>query len=529
VRGPSARKADEEDFEPSAAGDVDQKKLRARIEAKRQDDLVRKREFSYLRKLVAKRHAATRGMVGSSVFTNSSGYAQTDRATNNRAATVKKIDAIEASMSEQWTRRKPLVSDGTPHKPTESAPIAPTVPGATAQALMDKPERSSDAPDSAMDFDLDFTGLASGPAPLHADRAQRVPMVSDNPALQAAAMRFAEGEYLSAQSVLQTTMHDPDATDDQVDACTLALVDMYRGQGDAVKFDAIAIEYATRFGRSAPEWYSVPRNLGLTSPEPAPQSTPADTSLWACPPMIDAAAVARLAASQSERDVRLVNWGQLQQVSGDAVRPLSRLFSQWAAKPGNLIFDGIGILNAVLEAATPMNDRSIAPDYWLLRLETLRLQGHHGQYETVALDYCVTYEVSPPSWISPVCEFNTATPVSHHESGIPGDSETPDSVPIGISGFGFVEKMVLQGDLLGDAGLGIEHLIVRALPGAPIVIDCRNLVRVDFAAAGRLLNWLAQHEAENVFVQFVNVPRLVLAFFQEMGITEFAEVSASIK
>ena len=43
------------------------------------------------------------------------------------------------------------------------------------------------------------------------------------------------------------------------------------------------------------------------------------------------------------------------------------------------------------------------------------------------------------------------------------------------------------------------------------------------------LHWLAQHEAENLLVQFVNVPRLVSVFFQEMGISEFAEVSVSHK
>jgi ABC-type tungstate transport system permease subunit len=66
-------------------------------------------------------------------------------------------------------------------------------------------------------------------------------------------------------------------------------------------------------------------------------------------------------------------------------------------------------------------------------------------------------------------------------------------------------------------------------PGDLVVINCRNLIRVDFEAAGRLLNWLAKHEAENVLIQFVNVPRLVGAFFQEVGISEFAEVSVSLK
>jgi ABC-type transporter Mla MlaB component len=100
---------------------------------------------------------------------------------------------------------------------------------------------------------------------------------------------------------------------------------------------------------------------------------------------------------------------------------------------------------------------------------------------------------------------------------------------VGVSGFDFLDELVLQGELLGDAALEIEQLMTKVRPGDPIVINCRNLIRVDFAAAGRLLNWLAQHEAENMLVQFVNVPRLIGVFFQEMGISEFAEVFFSNK
>ena len=35
---------------------------------------------------------------------------------------------------------------------------------------------------------------------------------------------------------------------------------------------------------------------------------------------------------------------------------------------------------------------------WLLKLETLRFLGEQQQFEDLAIEYCVTYEVSPPSW-----------------------------------------------------------------------------------------------------------------------------------
>jgi hypothetical protein len=55
-------------------------------------------------------------------------------------------------------------------------------------------------------------------------------------------------------------------------------------------------------------------------------------------------------------------------------------------------------------------------------------------------------------------------------------------------------------------------------------VSCDKLVRVDFSAAGSILNWVAAREAEGCHVQFRDVPRLVAAFFKVIGIDEHARV-----
>jgi hypothetical protein len=57
-----------------------------------------------------------------------------------------------------------------------------------------------------------------------------------------------------------------------------------------------------------------------------------------------------------------------------------------------------------------------------------------------------------------------------------------------------------------------------------MVIACGDLVRVDFAAAGSILNWVAMRQAEGMLVQFQDVNRLVAAFFNVIGINEHAKV-----
>ena len=56
------------------------------------------------------------------------------------------------------------------------------------------------------------------------------------------------------------------------------------------------------------------------------------------------------------------------------------------------------------------------------------------------------------------------------------------------------------------------------------MISCAKLIRVDFSAAGTLLNWVSARQAEGRSVQFTDVNRLVAAFFNVIGITEHAKV-----
>jgi hypothetical protein len=55
-------------------------------------------------------------------------------------------------------------------------------------------------------------------------------------------------------------------------------------------------------------------------------------------------------------------------------------------------------------------------------------------------------------------------------------------------------------------------------------VSCARLIRVDFIAAGDLLNWVLVKRGENRMVHFVDAHRLVALFFGAMGINEHARV-----
>jgi len=55
-------------------------------------------------------------------------------------------------------------------------------------------------------------------------------------------------------------------------------------------------------------------------------------------------------------------------------------------------------------------------------------------------------------------------------------------------------------------------------------VSCARLIRVDFIAAGDLLNWVVAKNNEHRTVTFADAHRLVAMFFGAMGINEHARV-----
>ena len=89
-----------------------------------------------------------------------------------------------------------------------------------------------------------------------------------------------------------------------------------------------------------------------------------------------------------------------------------------------------------------------------------------------------------------------------------------------------VATVELAGIILGDASEAVTLLEDRMAGADVMVISCARLIRIDFTAAGTLLNWASARQAEGRQVQFVEVHRLIAAFFNVIGIGEHARIVA---
>ncbi len=579
VRHPTTSWADLDTRQSDRESEYSKAALKEMIERKRRNDFVRKREFDMLRKIRSREGtpAEAQGMRPS--FFQSSMPSKPD----DRAMTLKKIDEIEAQMSMQWWKTKgadSITSTGSPGpnsaaqppgslppKGREASPIRPLpqVDPARLKAQYDVTEpapllnpaaQRAHQPTEPMGLQTTApapvaagkpsprTGLMAPRAGGHSSHSSEfsashfyaldVQEVAQDPEVEEAAIRFANGDDAGAEQGLLEAVSEGGTRVDQ-EADWLALFDLYRATGQLAPFESRAVEFVNRFSRSAPQWYDMPaavqRMMGAAE---EPVANAQARAVWVSDAELDAHAVGTLQNVLARvRQPWVLDWSQLSSMDPKAARALLGLVTLWTDQDVELRFTGGARLREVLKGMTHSGRRDVEQLWWELRMAVLRLMNRADEFELTALDFCVTYELSPPGWERPRCRYQSVRADGDEGHSVLGESviETlsppttlsgeADSQPGSINHIGLVE---LSGEIRGDAQSTIDMLEQRLAGADVLILSCRNLIRVDFSAAGTLLNWVSNHHAENRLVQFVDVHRLVSAFFHVIGITEYAKV-----
>lgn len=476
--------------------------LKEMIERKRANDFVRKREFDQLRKL---RQRGAHGGQPQSLSSEAESFFDDSQPgePGQREGTLKKIDEIEAQMAHQWPRGQgrdrpaaasefaATVNSALPHAETPLTDFAAT----DVMPPSERPDRGEAAPVEDMLPGVDWSFGAEADAALVAD-----------PALEEAAIRFANGDDAGAEASLLALLGDVAQAPAQQRAWA-ALFDLYRATGQKPRFDAMAIDYAARCQRPAPAWHSIVDQAG----QGAAAAPVAHVALnWSSPPVLGANEVAALASQVAERRPGLVelDWSPLIALTADALAPLTRLLAEWAGQQVRVACTGTTRLDRLLREHTVSDRREVPDDWWRLRLAWLRLAHRPEEFDLVALDYCITYEVAPPAWDAPNCSFSST-----------GFDACPPAMTPAPAAAG-----ALRGVVLGDVSALLAAFAERAQPDGQIQVDGHALVRIDFAAAGSVLNWAAAQQAAGRQVQFHGLHRLVAVFLHVIGVPDHAKI-----
>jgi prepilin-type processing-associated H-X9-DG protein len=550
----------------STEDDHAKSELKAMIERKRRNDFVRKREFDTLRKI--RREGLTgeglAGLDGLSHLDDSEVRSQDSYATRPDSDEVKgKIDAIERQMVSEASGTAPrrtaaaTVGRQAPVARTESffgATTAPQVMAAHPQ-LSDafKPTMPMRMESDPTSLDAQARGLSLRPLPTESPRPQptrvssvhgpmddasphsiEVTELAHDPDLDEAVIAFANADFDLCERALHSLIRLSGPRSQHAETW-YALFDLYRATGQQIKFESLALDYTQRFGWSPPQWYSLPRLVADAVASERARPTQRGNSQfdgtvgWVAPDFIDSDAVTLLRSQLLQMPLPWVlDWTHARHIDAQAASALHRLLKDWADEPVEMCWLGGDALFALLADLSPTSVRDADPVYWMLRLEALRLTHREIDFEQVAIDYCRTYEVSPPSWTPARCLLRlsdatgrTVAPVSSVAEVVTGfmESQTLDE------GLMEVATVELNGQLIGDIGNLLKSMDQQIGKSMLIQVSCTRLIRIDFIAAGDLLNWVLSRHSEGRNVSFVDAHRLVALFCGAMGISEHARVT----
>ena len=278
----------------------------------------------------------------------------------------------------------------------------------------------------------------------------------------------------------------------------LMLFDLYQLQADHSAFDALSVDYAKAFEKSPPAWRvrAKPETTG---------STVSGSTLFKGDLCEDNqngfSEIERALASGGRLKIDL---SRVKAVDESGCERLLILLQQArkARRPAELLGR-----EALLGLLRPHVSVGVA-EYkacWLMQLEIFQQQGLQEDFENLAIDYAVTFEVSPPSW--------EADRVALPESS---------AVPAKEGGRGGSESYLLEGEIKGGR---FPDLPAYAEVHEHVLIDCATLKRIDFVSAGALLNVLTAVRSKGRQIVFRHPNRLVAELFSVVGLNAVATIA----
>lgn len=388
-------------------------------------------------------------------------------------ATAMKIDAIEAAMAADifnepepaWARR-----------PRPLQPAAASNDGATLPML------------DQYTTEL----LGDEDVPLEAAAAESAPIVEE------IAILYSNGQSEVAEQMLLGSL--PDAAQDRT--VWWMLFDLYQALGKQEAFENISIDYASQYETSPPSWVS-PASAASEAPAAAGYAGVAPTLALAG--ILGAGAAAqleRLDSMDQKLPLRL-DFSRLNGVDPDGCALLLAALKKLQGGERELVVVGATELADQVRAILTIGNRDGGEAPWLLYLELLRLLNREKDFEESSMDYCVTFEVSPPPFVAPSKVANA-----------------PRQATAGAA-----DRFMLPAVIEGDSSKLLAAIDEYASQYQALVFDCGRLTRMEFGAASALHSKIAElANGGERRIEFRDLNHLVAALMRLLGYADMARL-----
>ncbi len=537
----------------------EQEYQRAREEQRKLDAFIRKRELAALRRLRKQQDSGEApDLVLSDLPDTGAGAPKAPQ----REATLRKINEIERAMAQDSVAesrglRPPSTAGGAPAQATLPAPPPQLSTQPLSFPLTDNLSRQPGAgavlptalqPTIPVPTQLAATQLAAtqlAPTRIGADLAAPPPVggaagdpwsastggeptaqsmavdvqegVSSSPLFDQACMDFANGNDKAAErALLEAISGSPERKLEN--EFWLALFDLYRACGDMQRFEALVSDYVDRFQSSAPSW-------GVAAPLATESAREASGGFAALGEFGAAQAHMLLQAVQAGATQLSLDFNALTAVAPGTQQALHEALRTLNATTACVV--EVAGLDHLLEACAA-NSPAMQPDsdtaWWGVRLEALRLAGAQEAFESTALDYCVTYEISPPSWEPSRARVRLLSVAAAGEASSQAGPSTRLPSRFSNSEMEAVARARLVGEIGGGSEDFLKPLDEAGRGHGALQIDLSGLRRLDFPSAGVVLNWVMAQSSAGRTVRFEGTHRLIAGLFAILGISSVAQV-----
>lgn len=343
--------------------------------------------------------------------------------------------------------------------------------------------------DSSPDDDLeslDFTGITL--------QDEKDPI---DAAAEEAAIAYANGDARQCESVLQESIKSFEGFPG-TEVLWLMLFDVYRMTNQRDAFAQIDLDFAKRFEKQPPVW----KNM---SEQSASDGGAAGATLFkgdlvgSNAASLEAFKQALIGADKALR----YDFGKVKAVDAAGCERLLEALARGKKLKRNVELLGLDNLIKLLDPLIKAHDRN--QPYWQVLLECYQRQAKQEIFDEVALEFAITFELSPPAYETPLPVAKKAGTAAAKAVEARKD-----------------DAFYLSGELNG--GAKIEGLEAYLSTRDKVVIDMSGVVRIDFSRAGVLFSSLRPCCMRGVSITLRYPNYLVAALLKVVGLADVATI-----
>lgn len=335
------------------------------------------------------------------------------------------------------------------------------------------------------DFDRDFT--ESSVMAIDVDQGGDA-LQND---IEQVVVMFANGQDAAARALLEMLIRAYPGREGQ--RLWTLLFDLLQVAGDRAAFEKLGIEFTEVCETSPPTWRAEPALV---------VSNGAGATIFVLQGVLTAEGsqpVAELAKLVSQKVAVKVDCGKLIGCDDVVAGQLAELLSQARRNHVSVTLENIEGLLGRLSERLVVGDASHAPA-WLLLLELLQRHATQAVFEERAIDYAVTFELSPPSW-----EAASASPDLSPTAAVrPRD-----------------DAYYFSGELKSSR---FEELVDVLEKHDQPILDFSGVRRMDFFSAGQLVNRLAPYKIAGREIVVRSPNQLVAELMAVVGLNKQARI-----